>query len=157
MGRPAGKRTVWGSAVVKNNEAKFDFSSVEWIAYAREYLEAQTDDVDLTGINVAFNEVFTDAPAHLNPDAEGKIGWYVRIADGSLEVAPGILASADLVQGCDYETVLPATRRLSTDKALDEATQRVLKDSIFREGDETAMADFEWMKGLHDAMAVRTR
>jgi hypothetical protein len=140
-----------------NDETKYDFASVDWIAIAREYLEGQTKDVDLSGINVSFNEVFSDAPAHLNPNAEGKIGWYMRVADGCLEVAAGILPAPDLRVGCDYETVLPAARRLSTDEPLDDATRQVLTDSIVREGDENATAELDWMRGLHDVMAVRTR
>ena len=139
------------------DETKFDFSSEEWVAVAREYLEDQTKDVDLSGINVSFNEVFSDAPSHLNPDAEGRIGWYMRVADDSLEVKTGILPDPDLRVSCDYETVLPAVRRLSTDPPLNEAIRQVMTNSIVRQGNEDATADLDWMRGLHDVMAVRTK
>ena len=139
------------------DETKFDFSSEEWVAVAREYLEDQTKDVDLSGINVSFNEVFSDAPSHLNPDAEGRIGWYMRVADDSLEVKTGILPDPDLRVSCDYETVLPAVRRLSTDPPLNEAIRQVLTNSIVRQGNENATAELDWMRGLHDVMAVRTK
>ena len=139
------------------DETKFDFSSEEWVAVAREYLEDQTKDVDLSGINVSFNEVFSDAPSHLNPDAEGRIGWYMRVADDSLEVKTGILPDPDLRVSCDYETVLPAVRRLSTDPPLNEAIRQVLNNSIVRQGNENATAELDWMRGLHDVMAVRTK
>tara|TARA_B100000029_G_C17387325_1_gene892081 strand:+ start:470 stop:895 length:426 start_codon:yes stop_codon:yes gene_type:complete len=139
------------------DETKFDFSSEEWVAVAREYLEDQTKDVDLSGINVSFNEVFSDAPSHLNPDAEGRIGWYMRVADDSLEVKTGILPDPDLRVSCDYETVLPAVRRLSTDPPLNEAIRGVLTNSIVRQGNENATAELDWMRGLHDVMAVRTK
>ncbi len=139
-----------------NNETRYDFASEEWVAIARDYLEEQTRDVDLSGISVSFNEVFSDAPSHLNPNVEGKIGWYIRVADGSLEVRTGILPDPDLRVSCDYETVLPAVRRLSTDPPLDDAMRQVLTNSIVREGNENATADLDWMRGLHDVMAVRS-
>ena len=139
-----------------NNETRYDFASEEWVAIARDYLEEQTRDVDLSGISVSFNEVFSDAPSHLNANVEGKIGWYIRVADGSLEVRTGILPDPDLRVSCDYETVLPAVRRLSTDPPLDDAMRQVLTNSIVREGNENATADLDWMRGLHDVMAVRS-
>ena len=140
-----------------NDETKYDFASEEWVAVAREYLEGRTKDVDLSGISVSFNEVFSDAPAHLNPNAEGQIGWYMRVADGRLEVKAGVLPDPDLRVSCDYETVLLAARRLSTDPPLDDATRQALTDSIVREGDVNATADLDWMRGLHDVVAVRTK
>ena len=140
-----------------DDETKYDFSSEEWVAVAREYLEGQTKDVDLSGINVSFNEVFSGAPSHLNPDAEGRIGWYMRVTDSNLEVKTGILPDPDLRVSCDYETVLPAVRRLSTDPPLEDAIRQVLTNSIVRQGNENATADLDWMRGLHDVMAVRTK
>ena len=140
-----------------NEETRYDFCSEEWVAAAREYLEGRTKDVDLSGISVTFNEVFSDAPAHLNPNAEGKVGWYMRVADGRLEVQTGILEDPDWRVSCDYETVLPAARRLSTDPPLDDATREALKKSIVREGDHNATVDLDWMRGLHDHVAVRTK
>ncbi len=140
-----------------DDETKYDFSSEEWVAVAREYLEGQTKDVDLSGINVSFNEVFSSAPSNLNPDAEGRIGWYMRVTDSNLEVKTGILPDPDLRVSCDYETVLPAVRRLSTDPPLEDAIRQVLTNSIVRQGNENATADLDWMRGLHDVMAVRTK
>ena len=54
---------------------KFEFCSIEWVEAAREYLLAHAEGADLTDLNATFNEVFTDAPDHLNPDAGGRIGW----------------------------------------------------------------------------------
>ncbi len=135
---------------------KFEFCSIEWVEAAREYLLAHAEGADLTDLN-AFNEVFTDAPDHLNPDAGGRIGWYLRVADGRLEVAAGVLPSADLRVTCDYQTVLPAARRLSSDDPLDETSRQALTDAINGEGDPSVMAGLTWMAGLHDAMAIQTR
>ncbi len=141
----------------ENDMTKFDFCSKEWIALAREYLLGQSEGADLAGVEVAFNEVFTHPPAHLDPDGAGKIGWFVRVADDRVEVGAGVLPSADLRVFCDYETVLPAARRLSTDPPLDDATRQALVNSVTREGDPSAMEGLTLMAGLHDAMAVRTR
>ena len=139
-----------------NDTTKLEFCSKEWIAAARAYLLRESEGADLTGVGVAFNEVFTDPPAHLDPDGAGRIGWYLRVADGEVEVGEGVLPRADLRLTVDYETVLPAARRLSTDAPMDEATQAALIAAIDREGDPAVMAVVPWMAGLHDVMAVRT-
>ena len=139
-----------------NETTKLEFCSKEWIAAAREYLLREAMRADLTGVEVAFNEVFTDPPAHLDPDGAGRIGWYLRVADGQVEVGEGVLPRADLRLTVDYQTVLPAARRLSTSPPMDEAAQAALASAIGREGDPAVMAAVSWMAGLHDAMAVRT-
>ena len=140
-----------------NDATKVEFCSKAWIAAARAFLLGEARDADLTGVDVTFNEVFTDPPAHLDPDGVGRIGWYLSVADGQVEVGEGILPHADLCLTADYETVLPAARWLSSDPPLPEATQVALGRAIQREGDVEAMAAVPWMAGLHDAMAVRTR
>ena len=139
-----------------NESTRHEFCSHDWIAVAREFIEQQAEGADLTGISVTFNEVFTDPPAHLDPEGRGKIGWYLRIADNQIEVSPGVLTGADVRATVDYQMVLPAARRLSADPPLDEETQQALAASIQREGDDSVLRGLKWMAGLHDAMAVRT-
>ena len=93
-----------------NDETRYEFSSVEWVTVAREHLQDAARDADLSDVHFTFNEVFTDAPAHLGTDAEGRIGWYVRVRDGRIEVERGILDEADLRIVADYQTVLPLAR-----------------------------------------------
>ena len=50
-----------------------------------------------------------------------------------------------------------AARRRSTYARLHEAEQRVLTDSVHREGVPAVMDGAPWMAGLHSAMAVLTR
>lgn len=135
---------------------RLEFCSAAWIAVAREFIEQRAEGADLTGISVTFNEVFTDPPAHLDPEGLGKIGWYLRIADNRIEVSPGVLTEADVRATVDYQTVLPAARRLSTDPPLDEQTQKSLAASIQREGDDSVLRGLKWLAGLHDVMAVKT-
>ena len=140
-----------------NDTTQVEFCSPAWIAAARASLLRESRDVDLNGVDVTFNEVFTDPPAHLDPDGVGRIGWYLRVAHGQVDVGEGILPHADLRLTVDYATVLPAARWLSSAPPLPEATQVALGKAIQREGDAEAMAAVPWMAGLHDAMAVRTR
>ena len=139
-----------------NKSTKFEFCSDDWIAVAREFVERRAEGADLTGINVTFNEVFTDPPAHLDHQGAGKIGWYLRIADNRIEVSSGVLAESDVRATVDYQMVLPAARRLSTDPPLDEETQKALTANIRREGDASVLRGLKWLSGLHDVMAVRT-
>ena len=139
-----------------NKSTRYEFCSHDWIAVAREFVEQRAEGADLTGISVTFNEVFTDPPAHLDPQGAGKIGWYLRIADSRIDICPGVLAEADVRATVDYVTVLPAARRLSTDPPLDEETQKSLAASIRREGDASVLVGLKWLSGLHDVMAVRT-
>ncbi len=139
-----------------NESTRYDFCSHDWIAVARGFIEQQAEGADLTGISVTFNEVFTDPPAHLDPEGLGKIGWYLRIADNRIDVRPGVLAEADVRATVDYQTVLPAARRLSTDPPLDEETQKALAASIQREGDASVLSGLKWLSGLHDVLAIRT-
>ena len=139
-----------------SESTKYEFCSHDWIAVAREFIEQRAEGADLTGISVTFNEVFTDPPAHLDPEGVGKIGWYLRIADNRIEVSPGVLAEADVRATVDYQMVLPAARRLSTDPPLDEEAQKALAAGIQREGDASVLGGLKWLSGLHDVMAVRT-
>lgn len=140
-----------------NRPTKFEFCSAEWVGLARGYIEERAQDADLKGLSISFNEVFTDPPAHLDPQETGTVGWYVRTADGRVEVNSGVLPTADLKLTVDYQAVLPAARRLSTDPPLNEVVQQALTNGITREGDESAMKGVTFMSGIHDFMAVRTR
>ena len=140
-----------------NDTTKLEFCSKEWIAAARAYLLQESTGADLAGVDVTFNEVLTDPPAHLDPHGAGRIGWFLRVADGQVEVGEGVLPRADLRLTVDYQTVLPAARRLSTDAPMDEAMQAALASAIGREGDPAVMAGVPWIAGLHDSMAVLTK
>lgn len=148
---------VVGEVFDLNQPTKFEFCSADWVGLAREYIEERAQNADLTDLRISFNEVFTDPPAHLDPLETGTVGWYVRTADGQVEVNSGVLPNADLKLTVDYQAVLPAARRLSTDPPLNEAVQEALTNGITREGDESAMKGVTFMTGIHDFMAVRTQ
>ena len=146
----------------EESEGKFEFASVAWVAHARDYVRRTAAGANLAGVKMSFNEVFTDAPAHLEPDADGRIGWYLRVSGGSVEVERGILADADLRITADYATVLPLARMVFGDDAelRASAQERVgaamAAGKMRTEGNPQAMADLPWAEGLHDELARHT-
>ena len=145
-----------------NDETRYEFSSAEWVAVARQHLQEAAQGVDLSGVSFTFNEVFTDAPAHLGTDDEGRIGWYVRVQDDRIEVERGILDEADLRIVADYQTVLPLARMVfaGNEALAAEAGRKVAAATAAGkmrwEGDDQTTAGQAWMGGLHDALARRT-
>ncbi len=141
---------------------KYEFCSKKWVAFANEYLQGVAVGEDLSGISVTFNEVFTDAPSHLDPDDEGRIGWYLRVEEGKVEVERGVLDQADLTITVDYKTVLPLARMVfeGNPEAATEAQETMAAAAaagkVKREGNDAAMASLLFMGGLHDALAQRT-
>ena len=130
--------------------------------YARSYVLDASEGQDLSGISMSFAEVFTDAPDALEPDDSGRVGWYIRVADGEIEVGSGVLEQADLSITADYESTLPLARAVfaGDEAAQAEATATVeamMADGrMVRTGDENAMASLPWLTDLHDTLAKRT-
>ncbi len=139
-----------------------EFCSKQWVDFAREYLLEVSKDSNLTGIDVSFNEVVTDAPASLDPDADGRAGWYLRVRNGAIEVECGLLEEADYRVEMDYETVLPIARLVykghpeNVEAAAKIGEAAAAAGKLKTEGDQAALAKLDWLAGLHDVMAVRT-
>ncbi|MDA0790283.1 MAG: hypothetical protein O2780_12600 [Proteobacteria bacterium] len=144
------------------SENKYEFCSSQWVDYARQYLKQASDGADLSGIEIVFNEVFTDAPDHLALDDKGRTGWYLRVANSEVEVDRGILDQADVRIIADYDTILPLARMVfaGNTKLAAEAQQAIAaateSGKMHREGDATKMAGLPWTGELHDALARRT-
>ena len=144
-------------------DEKYEFCSKQWVAFAKEYLQGAAVGEDLSGVSVTFNEVFTDAPSHLDPDDEGRIGWYLRVENGNVEVERGILDQADLTITVDYTTILPLARMVfeGNPEGVLEAQETMVAAAaagkkMKREGNDAATASLSFMGGLHDALAQRT-
>lgn len=141
---------------------KYAFSSVPWVDYARSYVLNAAVGQDLSGVSMSFAEVFTDAPAALQPDASGRVGWYIRIVDGEIEVSSGVLEQADLRIMADYESTLPLARAVfAGDEVAQAEAMRTVEAMIadgrmVRSGDENALAGLPWLADLHDTLAKRT-
>ena len=141
---------------------KYEFSSQAWVDCAHEILIEAASDTDLSGIEVTFSEVFTDAPKHLDPDDKGRIGWYMTIKDGQLSVKKGIPDHADLRITTDYELTVPLGRAVFEDnpEAVEEAGKVVAdlmeRGIMIREGNEEALSNLTFFEGFHDKIAKRT-
>ena len=141
---------------------KYPFVSPAWVDFARSWVLEQAEGQDLTGINVRFSEVFTDVPPEIEPDADGRTGWYLVVDSGTVDVGRGILDNPGLCITVDYETVLPLARAVFGDnpeaaEAAQTAVEAAIADGkMTREGDDNLMADLPWLATLHDALAERT-
>jgi hypothetical protein len=135
------------------------------VAEARRYVReaALAASADLSGISLSFNEVFTNAPVHLGPDGKGCVGWYLRITDGDIEVARGILEEVDVRITADYAWVLPLARTVFADDpdaaaaAQQSFAEAAASGRVSVEGDRQAgPSQAPWLAGLHDALARMT-
>jgi hypothetical protein len=132
------------------------------VAACRSFIEAQAARSDLSGIEVSFSEIFTDPPAHLDPERRGRIGWYFRVANGRVEVGEGVLEGADVGIVGDYATVLPLARVVHADdpqaaEAAGRDAERAISEGKLRfDGDRARLATLPWTAVLHDTMARQT-
>ena len=141
---------------------KHEFCSQQWVDCANEILLGLSQKTDLSDVDVTFSEVFTDAPDHLEPDEQGRIGWFVRVTDGVLEVKKGIPESADLRITTDYELTVPLGRAVfegnpeAAERAGKVVADLMEKGIMIREGDDEALAPLPFFAGFHDLIAKRT-
>src|SRR5687767_1040178 len=88
----------------------YEFAGPDWVAAIGRMIHDGAAGQDLSGVDYSMCEVFTDAPPHLCAEGETTVGWYLRIRDGAVEVAPGRLDDATFLVTGDYATVLPLAR-----------------------------------------------
>ncbi|MDE0350460.1 MAG: hypothetical protein OXM56_12220 [Gammaproteobacteria bacterium] len=141
---------------------KYPFCSAAWVGVARDFIETQCAENNLSGIETSFCEKFTDTPDNVTTDGDGVTGWYFRIAGGKVEVGHGVIEDADATIIADYQTVVPLARVVfegNPEGAAD--AQRVVEQAtaegkMRREGSEDAMNATPFLAGLHDVLARRT-
>lgn len=141
---------------------KYAFCSAAWVGVARDYIESQCAEHDISDIRTAFCEKFTNAPNDIVTEGDGITGWYFRIADGKVEVGHGVIEDADATIVADYDTVVPLARTVfegnpdgaaAAQKAVEAA---MAEGKMRREGNEGAMGATPFLAGLHDILALRT-
>ncbi len=143
-------------------DTRFEFCSEPWVAVANAYLRDSAKGVDLAGIEYTFSEVFTNAPAHLNPDASGRVGWYFRISNNSVEAKCGIPETADASVEADYESIVPLARTVFEDNpdgaaAAGKVIETLTAAGTFkRENNGNEPPAMPWAGQLHDVLASRT-
>lgn len=141
---------------------KYPFCSAAWVGVAREYIQVQCAENDISGIETAFCEKFTDAPKDIATEGDDITGWYFRIARGKVEVGHGVIEDADATIIADYETIVPLARTIFEGNPEGAAeAQKVLEEAaaqgkMRREGNAEAMGATPFLAGLHDVLARRT-
>ena len=141
---------------------KYPFCSAAWVGVARDYIESQCAEHDLSGIETAFCEKFTDAPDDVATEAGGITGWHFRMTGGEVEVGHGVISDADSTVIADYATVVPLARMVFDGNPEGAAeAQRVVEEAtaagrMKREGAAGAMDATPFLAGLHDVLARRT-
>ncbi len=138
-----------------------EFASPEQVDVIREAIEERFAAVDLSGVEVTFCEEFTDSPDHLREPGEERVGWYLRVRDGQVEVGRRVVDIADARVVADYATTLPLARivygddRQGAAKAAKLAAEASTAGRMRFEGDRRALARLP-MALVHDDMARRT-
>ena len=141
---------------------KYAFCSAAWVGVARDYIESQCAEHDISDIRTAFCEKFTNAPNDIVTEGDGITGWYFRIADGKVEVGHGVIEDADATIVADYDTVVPLARTVfegnpdgaaAAQKAVEAA---MAEGRMRREGNADGMSPTPFLAGLHDVLARRT-
>ena len=108
-------------------------------------------------------EVFTNVPARLNPDAEGKIAWYGYLENGKADLHMGEVepSAVDVKNIADWESTVPLARAhidLTTPEGI-AAYTKMTEDAfasgkLQRFGDRTKVP--MELIGIHNAIAAKT-
>jgi hypothetical protein len=140
---------------------KYEYGGPEWIAMVRGLVEAGLADQDLAGIDFSFCEENTDPPAHLRGAGSETIGFYVRIANGNVEVGDHPIDGTDFKIVGDWAAMRAYAMRPFPGASPDPETmalrQRMIDDGTMRV--EGARADWPAVISdldLHNEARIRT-
>ncbi len=142
-------------------EDRLEFVSEGWIDEARRFLQAELSSrAGLATVRFSLCEVFTDIPPHL---AEGTtlVSWYLKIANGHLEVAIGDIP-ADLRVVAPYQVALEfaqivyAAGAESIGRQQRELRHRFGADAFKVIGTVPDGPVREMLNALHEHMTART-
>jgi hypothetical protein len=120
---PAATRLMWRKEDALD---KFEFLSPGWIEMARRQIVLALQDKDLGSIQYTLCEEFTNPPEYLRRQGEGTAGFYVRIANGLVEVGDHPIDDADLKVVSDYTDALEVAR----DPGAPAADPKVVQERI---------------------------
>lgn len=141
---------------------KHEFAGAGWVAEMRRIVGDLLRPHDLTGIEYAFCEEFTDPPDHLRRDGAPTIGWHLRIAGGRVEVGDTPIDDVDFKIVADYQAVLPLARAVFAGHPDPAGLKRLLDDTVAagkirQEGDRSRAPGFFASLDLHDPIARLTK
>jgi hypothetical protein len=141
-----------------------EFGTAGWLDLARDYLTprvaARRD--SLRGLRLALDEIYTDAPPHLEfPDGVAAI--HIVIDDGELTVGAGTLDEPDLRVTGNYDQA--ATMYTGVYEQMPERRERLARELTHRHGDSIEIigtppsdpAVLATLEGLHDHLARHIR
>jgi hypothetical protein len=84
---------------------KFEYASPEWVAMLRDLIVEHLADEDLSGVEFALCEEYTNPPEHLLPEGAASIGLLISVHDGKVEVTTDVVDGAEVTKKLisDYE------------------------------------------------------
>lgn len=70
----------------------FEFASPGWLRCLCDLVEKQiaASGVDLAGVDYVFGEEFVNVPERLRPAGAERVGWVVRVVDGSVSATSDV-------------------------------------------------------------------
>ena len=135
---------------------KFEYASPEWVEMLRELILEGVAGQDLTGVEFALCEEYTNAPAHLLSEGRDTVGLLIRVEDGEVKVTSDVIdgsaATKKLI--CDYESAKRYAMRYPDPPLRDE----LIAEGLMRfegEGDMSKLPAF-WL-ALDTTSLIRPR
>jgi len=132
---------------------KVIFASNDWLDRARAELENLVSTHGEAGVRFCLCEVFTNAPASIDPS--GTMAWHFYIDGKSVTVDVGEVNDADVKIHVDYQKILPAARLVYTPEILEERAKQPPGTQF-----DHAEGDFgltpPYITELHNRLAVIT-
>jgi hypothetical protein len=136
---------------------KYRFMSSGWIEMAREQITSVLAGADLDGIDFALCEEFTSPPDDLRRENAATIGFFVRVADGRVEVGDHPIDDADLRIVSDYEDAHSIARDPDAPAAQESAMEARIADGRLRVvGDPVAVPAILAELDIHRLLSSRT-
>jgi hypothetical protein len=136
---------------------KYRFMSPGWIEMAREQIASVLAGKDLGGIDFCLCEEFTAPPEDLRGANAATIGFFVRIADGRVEVGDHPIDDADLKIVSDYADALSIARDPDARAAQQSAmADRIAEGRLSVVGDPAAVPATLAELDIHRLLSSRT-
>jgi hypothetical protein len=131
--------------------------SPAWIEMAREQITSALAQKDLRGIDFSLCEEFTTPPEDLRGANATTIGFFVRVADGRVEVGDHPIDDADLKIVSDYADALSIARDPGAPAAQQNAmADRIAEGRLIILGDPAAAPAIFAELDIHRLLSSRT-
>lgn len=135
---------------------KYEYASPEWVDMLRGLILERLEGKDLAGVEFLLAEEYTNPPEHLRRPGSGSIGFYIRVADGKVEVVNEVIDTAQVTKKlvCDYEWIKRYAMRYPDPKLRD----KLMSEGLMRvegEGDMSKLPAF-WLE-LDTTSLIRPR